>query len=70
MVVNGAERHHSTPWLLEEYLMIDGRRYVYTIEEDGPVVHFPGGAHVPLSELDPQGCQIEKPKRWRAGLAA
>lgn len=60
------EKPRTLPWLMDEYLVIDHRRLIYTVNNRGHItVHFPGGKNVMLEILRLKNRKIVMPDRLR-----
>lgn len=57
---------HTTPWHADEFVIIDGRKFVYTINPLGAiVVRLPGGGEMTIAELRAAGHEVTRPMRVR-----
>jgi hypothetical protein len=61
----GGEHRRSMPWAASEFLLINGQPCVYSTDESGCMVHFPGGISVNLAELRKTYVEISEPAHWR-----
>lgn len=61
----------TKPWKAEEYIYVDGWRYVYTVEGNQRIrVRFPGGCSATVKELISAGHDVVPPRDVRTVNAA
>lgn len=65
-VVGLRNQPHTRKWQDDEFIYLDEKPYIYTVEKDiGTVVHFPGGGSMLLRDNFVRRCRISGPRVLR-----